>query len=138
MRGLNELERVDSSADNRDTTKPAWGPAQGLMFLGAVVLGLGLGAIAYTLPQRPIVTIDRDMIFTQTDHLTAEQSWLLWEELRKGLDALPTPLSAEFEYAMKIYNRRFWTSVGVSVLGAALLLCGLAMKLQSAAPARRG
>jgi hypothetical protein len=131
MRGLAQLQPAASEERRDEAAGPAaWGPAQGLMFLGGLVLLVGLAAVAWVYPQRPHVTVDTAMIQHHTGHLTPEESWELWKELRQGLNQSPNELGSQFQTAMQTYYRHLGMAITVVVVGAALLAIGLMLKLQ--------
>ena len=135
MRGLSQLETVEAApaADQRgprDSDGSNWGPAQGLMFLGTLLLAIGVVATALVYNGQPNVEINNEALQLDTDRLTPEQSWEMWLEARKGLDRSPTPISEEFQKALEVYHRYLGLSIAVLVIGLLLALVGLAMWVQ--------
>jgi hypothetical protein len=135
MRGLSELERVETPAPGESAAdKAAWGPPQGLMFLGGLLLAIGLAALAYFYPNRPHIVFDTVSMQHDIGSLNAQEAWEMWQEMRKGLNRAPTELSSVYQNALSIYQRRLWMSGGLAVLGAVLLAAGLALRLGKAGP----
>ncbi len=134
MRGLADLETVDAPAAEAEATadKGGWGPPQGLMFLGGLILCIGLAAVAYVYPGRPHIVFDTVGLHRDIGSLNPEMSWQLWQELRQGLNRAPTELSSGYENALSTYYRHLTMAGGLAVLGAVLLVAGLAMKFRPA------
>jgi hypothetical protein len=132
MRGLAELEPVDAPAPEATADKGAWGPPQGLMFLGGLLLCIGLAALAYVYPQRPHIVFDTVSLQRDIGSLNPETSWQLWQELRQGLNRAPTELSSGYQNALSTYYRHMTMAGGLAVVGAVLLATGLAMKFRPA------
>jgi hypothetical protein len=128
MRGLAELETVDAPSTEAAAEKGAWGPPQGLMFLGGVILVVGLAALAYAYPMRPQIVFDTASLNRDIGSLNAEDSWKLWQELRQGLNRAPTPLGSEYQNALHTYYRNVTMAGGLAILGLVLVLTGVAMK----------
>src|SRR5688572_5515038 len=75
MLGLAQLEPATSSAAApTEQATSQWGPAQGLLFLGGLLLLIGLAALAFIYPQRPHVMIDTALIQQHLDHMTPEET----------------------------------------------------------------
>jgi hypothetical protein len=128
MRGLSQLRPAETpQAETASTPQAAWGPGQGLMFLGAVFGILGLIALLLVLQQRPQWVVQPQQIAINIHRQTPEQLWYYWLDLRKGLQEGEDPVRQRFENEWAAYRRHRTMALIPLVIGILMLLGGLAL-----------
>jgi hypothetical protein len=135
MRGLSQLQVVEAASPS-ETAGSAWGPGQGLIFLG-IVIGLGgLLALGLVLQTRPQWRVHPEQIDIHVDKLSVEQLWQHWLELHKGLGSDDDPIRKRFESEWSTYRRRMSMSAIPAALGLLMIIGGLVLKRNAARPRR--
>ncbi|MFW5692953.1 MAG: hypothetical protein ACOCWL_01935 [Thermoguttaceae bacterium] len=106
-----EVERARPAATVRD--RPAWGGRQAGLFLGIVLLCVGIPWAAWLEWDKPrLVPVER---------MTPLQTWGLWQELRTGADRYPSRQARNFADALSQNRNWFYVAIGLSVGG--VLVC---------------
>jgi len=111
MRALRLLERVTPKPDAARPTRSAWGARQGLLLLGVLVILAALGLMALLHSSRPRLH--------DVEDLPPIRTWLLWQELRQGLQERPV---GEKEFLERVTRYRRWIGVLWVVAGAGVLI----------------
>lgn len=126
LRGLARLEAAPSgNAAKTASAAPAWGPGQGLLFVGVVLLICGVIAVALVLRARPAWRVQSEVIAVGVDRLTPGQLFERWEELRKGLVATEDPIRQSYDADWAQFRRRRAMAFMPLGAGALLILAGL-------------
>lgn len=131
MRGLSALERIEAAPKGSAAQRPsAWGPRQGLIFLGATILtfaALAAGFFWWATPSAPSLyagyqEYNREFI----DQKTPEELLEVWHECRTGIEQ-PAYEAGLDTYDMIVRDRMQWETLagGVAVVGVALIVIGL-------------
>ncbi len=136
MRGLAQLRPAEAAAqDTAPTSQAAWGPGQGLMFLGGVIGVCGLIALALALRTRPEWVVQPQQIAMNIHRQTPTQLWAYWQELRKGLETGEDPIRQRFEAEWATYRRHRAMAFIPLVLGVILFAGGFVLSRATARPA---
>jgi hypothetical protein len=128
MRGLRQLPTAEAGpADASAQRAGAWGPRQGMMFLGGVIALIGglVAAAVYSARPQINVQVNRAALQADNDALTLEQSWYLWQHLRQGLDQFTLTETPEFQKNHATYRLRLGLALGAVALGVLLAVAGL-------------
>jgi hypothetical protein len=136
MRGLSALPVAESRVEaDGAPARAAWGPGQGLMFLGTIAAISGVIALGVVFQTRPKWTVQAEHITAHVDQLTPAQLLERWHDLRKGLSAADDPVRQRYEADWSTYRRRLTMSAIPLGLGILMLAGGFA--LSRAGKARR-
>jgi hypothetical protein len=128
MRGLSQLRPAEPAAPDTAAAAPAaWGPGQGLMFLGGVLGICGVIALAIVLRTRPEWVVQSEQIARNIDMQTPAMLWGYWLELRKGLVAGEDPVRQRYEQEWADYYRHRTMAIIPLAVGLAMMLAGLAL-----------
>lgn len=127
MRGLSQLQIVEEPREEHAAPQAAWGPAQGLMFLGAVLLLGGLVAVLLVMQTRPQWQVQDEQIRLDVNRLTPGQLWQRWQFLRQGVGGPNDPIRQQYEQAWSTYRRRLTMSILPLAAGVLLFAAGFAM-----------
>jgi len=131
MRGLADLERVEPE------TAPAispgvWDTSRRILVVGTTITLLGAFLTGWVYWRRPVepppLQIDYDRLEAETENLTVEQSFKLWDLLKKKLRRDPRLDEQRYVEAMLWYRRWLGVTLGVLVLGIAVLLIGFFLR----------
>jgi hypothetical protein len=122
MRGIKALPIVADEAPVRRAR--AWGPGQGLSFLGIVVSLAGLATLGYCYGTQP--KLDLDKIPPQFESITLIDSWRVWELFQRGLPGLPTPETMQIVKGAQGRQQLFTTGCVVAALGVVIMAIGVA------------
>lgn len=128
MRGLAQLPVVEAQPASTAAETPAWGPGQGLMFLGIVIALCGLIALGLVLPTRPQWKVPMEQIAVQVEGMPVEHLWAHWQELRKGLTSGDDPIRQQFEAEWATYRRRLTMAIIPLALGVLMAIGGFLLK----------
>ncbi len=120
LRELNRLERV---ADRSAPPAAAWSKNKGLIFLGAIIAALSIGALVYLETRRPPPQ-ETALLKTQVDQFTPAGAWMYWAEISGGISQ---PLSPRKAYLLE-QNQIAWNNWN-SFLIASLVLAGIGLLL---------
>lgn len=132
LRGLAGLRQIetDESADAVDASA-SWGPRQGVVFLGLVILVASLLAslvLWYGRPQPPIPPGFDEWNQTDVDERTPEELLDLWEALREGpADPEWAQHTATYLFAERQFRNWLTLVLGVAGLGLLVVIGGLVM-----------
>lgn len=130
LRGLAGLRRIETdeplaAAD----TSASWGPRQGVVFLGLVILiGSLLASLLlwYGRPRPPIPPTFDEWNQSDVDQRTPEELLDLWDILREGpADPEWASHTASYLYAERQFHNWLILVLGVAGLGMVLVLGGL-------------
>ena len=121
MRGLKALPVVPESAPPRRAR--AWGPGQGLSFLGIVVSLAGLAVLVYFYGSQPRLDLDR--LHGQFDSLPLAETWRIWKLFQGGLPGPPTLETATIMHGAQGRQQVFTTGCVVVILGAVIVAIGV-------------
>lgn len=106
--------------------KAGWGPAQGLFFLGVVLLMSGFGfalALWLSIPAYLPEEIDEQFVLRRFQEQTLTESWDHWEQVESlTLRHVPTPELAQWRRLRDTRLRWTYVSATVGCVGLALLL----------------
>lgn len=137
LRGLSGLEVVPSrGATQPAAAEAAWGPGQGLLFLGTVLLICGVIALALVLRTRPEWKVHSGNIAVDVDRLTPGQLFERWQELRKGLVANEDPIRQSYDADWATFRRRRTMACLPLAIGVLLIVAGFLMRKPRAQPDR--
>ena len=128
MRGLAQLPAVETQAASTAADATAWGPGQGLMFLGIVIALCGLIALGLVIPTRPQWKVPTEQIAVQVESMPIVHLWAHWQELRKGLTGGDDPIRQQFESEWATYRRRMTMSIIPLTLGLLMVMGGFLLK----------
>ena len=141
VRALRELPqeeappRTASGGQDHSPGESNWGPKQGVLFLGFLILLAGGLPTLYkvvTYPQAPFRTPEQiaDLAEMQFDQMTVTQSWHVWKTVieEQGLSNQPTIYEAQYEAKMAEQNQWLMIFGFVTVCGVLILLGGLFMR----------
>jgi hypothetical protein len=131
MRGLSTLAVAESKDAAEDRERSAWGPGQGLLFLGTIATICGVIALGLVLRTRPQWHVQTEQIAIQVDQLTTAQLWERWQALRKGLSSGDDPVRQQFDAHWSTYRRRRTMAAIPVVLGVLLIGAGFALRSRS-------
>ncbi len=140
MRGLASLERTEPRALPSERPSAPWGPRQGLIFLGLlIVLGASLGGLYiwwFQIPRLPTINdawLANDR--TEIENMTLEELWEQWQQFQIDLeDRGEMPEMYRFLQIETEGWRRLKVCGGVLVFGLVVTALGLCIR----APGRRG
>jgi hypothetical protein len=131
-----EMVKLDVADAPDAQPAPSWGPRQGCIFIGCLILlGAGSTAAYRIVVKRPAtdppVTIDREANRQQIEAMTPSQTMALWEQLRFGLKNNPYRDRPELEYEILAYRAAVahwwqWTWIIVGIAVAGLLIAAFA------------
>jgi hypothetical protein len=121
MRGLKTLPVVPDAMPARQGR--AWGPGQGLSFLGVAVSLAGLAVLVYFYATQP--SLDLDRLSGQIDLLPLLETWRVWEMFQQGLPGPPTLETAVIMHGARGRQQLFATGCVVAVLGAVVAAIGV-------------
>jgi hypothetical protein len=129
LRGLAGLRRTESVEAAPTTDVAAWGPRQGVVFLGLVILiGSLLASLVlwYGRPRPPIPPAFDEWNQNDVEERTPEELLELWEILREGpADPEWASHTAGYLYAEREFRNWLTLVLAVAVLGLVLTLAGL-------------
>jgi hypothetical protein len=125
---MRELRRLEPVAAVAARPKSVWGPRQGLMFVGLLMLVASLAGCGYFY----FVTMPPPTDFVpsqaQLDNTRPEDAWQYWSIVRKGMPLNPPPDA--LEVLRRTYRAQLGIRVtlGLAVAGLALAASGLLFK----------
>lgn len=130
LRGLAGLRRVESEEQAvLPDASASWGPRQGVVFLGLVILiGSLLASLTlwYGRPRSPIRPDFDEMNQNDVEQRTPEELLDLWEVLREGpADPEWASQTAGYLYAERQFHNWLKLVLGVAGLGTLLVIGGL-------------
>ncbi|MES1213295.1 MAG: hypothetical protein ABUL64_01800, partial [Singulisphaera sp.] len=132
LRGFAQLETVPTEAE----VGAEWGVRQAVLFLGAVIAGIGLLAVLVVWLASPIFPQEYHDAMIETagstidiDQMTISQTFELWRELKQSPDNSAVPeylqLMADHRDASALYRQRITVALGVLIVGGLVLGAGL-------------
>ncbi len=128
---MREMRRLEPVVEGAARHKTAWGPRQGLAFLGLLVAALGLAAGGYfyfIVTPRPT---DFAATQAQLDSIGPADAWQYWKIVRKGI---PLNLTGEAAESLEQARKARWgirVSLGLTAAGLALAASGLLLKTRT-------
>ncbi len=128
MQGIRRLEpQVDPVGESRG--KPAGSPALGLALLGLLILAVGAAWMYHTHnTRRPV--------FYDVDALSPWGTWLMWQDLRGGVQ-LPEYTESPFVQSERIYRRYMTLGAVVAGLGTVMIVGAAATAMFGRSPGDR-
>lgn len=111
MRALRLLERVAPKPGAGRPARSTWGARQSLLLLGAVITIAALSLTALLYSSRPKLA--------DVEDLSPIRTWLLWQELRQGVEQRPL---GEKQFLERVTRYRRWIGVLLVVSGAGVLI----------------
>jgi hypothetical protein len=124
MREITRLERFEAEPAV-SSAKTLWGLRHGLLVLGVLMLVAALAGAAHAFRQRPKPPV--------LDALSLQQTWMLWQELRQGVDRPLLPHQEMYNQQM----RRFHVLTGaMALVGGLGVVCVAVSLLMSRQPHR--
>ena len=133
MRGLRQLPIVEETRAAAEAEAQAqsrqWGPRQGLILIGALILLAGLAAAVYFMRTYPEPAYTRDEVAEITSQQIQDspltKTWIYWKDLEEnGITAAPTPPELDFAERVALANQRLAIAFGVAGIGLLLVLGG--------------
>ena len=137
MRGLSTLAVAESSSSGEDGAAPeaAWGPGQGLLFLGTLATICGVIALGLVLRTKPQWMVRSDQIAVQVERLSTAELWERWHDLRKGIAGADDPVRQAYETDWSTFRRRRTMAAIPLVAGVLLLAAGFLLRSKSSTSA---
>ncbi len=134
MRGLRQLEVAaePNSATSRPSAERNWGPRQGLILAGSLILLFGLlpaGWLYWQLPDP--YQLDRSSVIEfneqEIDNMTIDQTWMVWKQGIEGAGLVEYPSATKEAHETRRAELRNWIvfSLSIAALGLVLLVTGL-------------
>jgi hypothetical protein len=124
LRHLAALEQVED-APRRERT---WGARQGLVFLGATLIGLA-GAALLLLQLHEPEPIREPLMQLNVDALTFGELWAFWPRLEQGIQrtlfAREAIVFDQNRYDIRQWQQWRWTALSVAGAGALVIALGL-------------
>ena len=111
LREMVQLQQAPTSATA--ARKATWGRRESLIMLGAVVTVAALGLAFYLQLTRPRLA--------DTDSMSLVQTWVLWQELRRGVDRNRSPLEEQYVEALKVNRLSLSATLVLAAAGAILM-----------------
>ncbi len=130
MRGLATLERATSAPLGNPVASREWGTAQGLIFLGTVLVLASVVAASVLWAKWPKgLQINEEFITSNRkdmESMSIAQTFEVWENLRVGLDQQrELPMMVQFLEQEATFRQRMIGAAVVGGFGAALTMMGL-------------
>jgi len=136
MRGLRSLETAEVSEPRAaaEAARPAWGPRQGLMLAGVLLVVLAIipaGLLYRQMPEK--LRFDVPAVVThnheQIDQLPITETWVVWKEdiLGRGLIEYPLPEKQYNEYQRTMHQRWITFALCFAAVGVLMIVGSLAM-----------
>ncbi len=130
---MREMRRLEPAGEAAVRPKAAWGPRQGLAFIGLLLTALSLSAYGYF---QFVITPPSNLDFTpsqaQLDNMRPSEAWMYWRLMRQGS---PTQLTPEANIVLvhtRYANIGKRVSLGLAVAGLALAASGRLLKPKKA------
>lgn len=135
MRELRTLETAEAAEPRSvESARSTWGPRQGLMLAGVLLLVLALipaGWLYRNMPEKLRVDIPFAVTHQneQIDQLSIDQAWMFWkhEIVETGLIEYPSAEKQYNEHLRTAYQRWLTFALCFATLGVLLLVGGVLM-----------